>query len=100
MELLAPDTFRGRPLIRRVHPADLAPDFQGGNSLTRLDWVGRNHGHGRKQLDATGWNTGLSNFLYVDGHVETKSIRDTVQPNSFEWGDKFYSWSGGQAVAP
>ena len=108
MELVpASDSFGGRPEIRRVHVSDLAADPQpGGASSTRLDWVGRNHGHGRKQLDGTGWNTGLSNFLYCDGHVETKSIRDTVSNGNsisngnFEWGDKFYSWAGGGSVAP
>ena len=31
----------------------------------------------------------LTNFLYCDGHVETKHIRQTLKP--FEWGEKFYS---------
>jgi prepilin-type N-terminal cleavage/methylation domain-containing protein/prepilin-type processing-associated H-X9-DG protein len=57
-------------------------------SVTSLDWVGRNHGS--HKLDASGWNLGTTNFLYVDGHVENKSIRDTLYP-SFEWGSDFYS---------
>jgi prepilin-type N-terminal cleavage/methylation domain-containing protein/prepilin-type processing-associated H-X9-DG protein len=102
MELVAArDSFGSRPEIRRVHVDDLAPDpTPGANMNTRLDWVGRNHGFGGKKLDGNGFNIGLSNFLYVDGHVETKSIRDTVRPNNFEWGDKFYSWEGGGGVAP
>ena len=93
MELVAPDPFGGRPTLTRVTPDLLAPDPQpGGNPSTRLDWVGRNHGFVRKNLSG-GFNIGKSNFLYVDGHVETKNIRDTVQPNNFEWGEKFYSLS-------
>ena len=30
-----------------------------------------------------------SNFLYVDGHVETKHVAETVYPKS-QWGEKFY----------
>jgi prepilin-type N-terminal cleavage/methylation domain-containing protein/prepilin-type processing-associated H-X9-DG protein len=56
-------------------------------SGSRLDWVGRNHGN--KKLDASGWNLGKSNFLYVDGHVEMKDIRDTLSP--FQWGETAYS---------
>jgi prepilin-type processing-associated H-X9-DG protein len=52
-------------------------------SKTRLDWVGRNHGRGA-------YDTKKTNFLYVDGHVETKHIKDTLDP-AFEWGDQFYS---------
>src|SRR2546430_2290677 len=47
----------------------------GGASSTRLDWVGRIHGDGGgKKSDRK------TNFLYCDGHVETKHIRDTLQP--------------------
>lgn len=46
-----------------------------------LDWVGRNHG-ARKGNDRK--NGPKTNFLYVDGHVETKTIEETVEP--FQWG--------------
>lgn len=52
------------------------------NYKTRLDWVGRNHG------GKTG-GKGLSNFLYCDGHCETKSIADTI--TNWEWGTDLYS---------
>jgi len=55
---------------------------------TALNKVGRNHG--RKTLNGQGFDLRSSNFLYVDGHVESKNIRDTLSP-VFEWGDKFYS---------
>lgn len=52
------------------------------NSKTRLDWVGRIHGSGD-------WLHRRTNFLYVDGHVETKLIEETLSP--FQWGDRFFS---------
>ncbi|MGC4032267.1 MAG: prepilin-type N-terminal cleavage/methylation domain-containing protein [Tepidisphaeraceae bacterium] len=64
---------------------------------TSLFFVGRVHG-GPKKLggisDGTssvgGFDIRTSNFLYLDGHVETKTLDATVFPN-FEWGDQFYS---------
>jgi prepilin-type N-terminal cleavage/methylation domain-containing protein/prepilin-type processing-associated H-X9-DG protein len=83
---------------------DLLPDpvatfTSSGNttaSNTTLDFVGRNHGslrHGAVVGDPNGqgnWDLRKTNFLYLDGHVETKSIVETVYPKS-QWGDKFYS---------
>ena len=37
-----------------------------------------------------GWDLGTSNFLCLDGHVETKNLAETVYP-SYQWGEKFYS---------
>jgi len=63
---------------------------------TSLDFVGRNHGVKKLGNIAgstqTGWDLRLSNFLYCDGHVETKNITATIYPTS-EWGAKFYSLS-------
>jgi prepilin-type N-terminal cleavage/methylation domain-containing protein/prepilin-type processing-associated H-X9-DG protein len=59
-----------------------------------LDWVGRNHGS--KKLGSvaadrrSGWDLRVSNFLYVDGHVETKHITETIYPKT-QWGDSFYT---------
>jgi prepilin-type processing-associated H-X9-DG protein len=90
-----PPDYRGRPVIERVKASDihgnpdalipLAPTST--QSITRLDWVGRNHGI--KKIDAQGRDVRLTNFLYVDGHVETKSIFETITP--WQWGDKFFS---------
>ena len=61
---------------------------------TTLDFVGRNHG--QRVLGSVpgssqgGWDLRNSNFLYVDGHVETKNVSATVYPKN-QWGDKFYS---------
>lgn len=57
----------------------------GAAPTTLLDWVGRNHG-GKK---GGNFDARLTNFLYADGHVETKNIRETLEP--FQWGDQFYS---------
>lgn len=74
--------------IRQCTIDDLLPDPESGSNAvkSRLDWVGRNHG--RKTVQG-GWDARKTNFLYVDGHVETKSIRDTLIP-SFQWGEACY----------
>ena len=66
-------------IIKRPEP--------GAASQTRLDWIGRNHGTGPVEKRR-------SNFLYCDGHVETKLIEETVFPK-FQWGERFYSARGG-----
>jgi prepilin-type processing-associated H-X9-DG protein len=61
---------------------------------TTLDFIGRNHGN--KILGTVagsaraGWDLRKSNFLYVDGHVETKHVSQTVYPQN-QWGGEFYS---------
>jgi prepilin-type processing-associated H-X9-DG protein len=84
------------PLIRAA-VTDLSPNPAPNSSpytspATTLDWVGRNHG--RRALDNTGFDLRRTNFLYLDGHVETKNIRDTLSP-VYQWGDQFYSLTGG-----
>jgi len=79
---------------------NIIADYQAGNYLTgasstsqtRLDWVGRNHGYGEKPADKK------TNFLYADGHVETKTIAETIPANAqtnspWEWGSQFFSIS-------
>ena len=85
----------GRAAIRRALPSELSPDPQPGQTFqTRLDWVGRNHG---RKPPAGAYDTRVTNFLYCDGHVETKHVRETLGP--FEWGDKVYSLSPGDSLA-
>ena len=60
----------------------------GASPTTLLDWVGRNHD--RKTKGADGQDARRTNFLYLDGHVETKHLADTVYPRN-EWGEQFYS---------
>ena len=76
---------------------DPIKDYGGGNYLpstisTRLDWVGRNHSRAADYADRK------SNFLYMDGHVELKSIlltvpTDSTQITPWEWGDAPFSMS-------
>jgi prepilin-type N-terminal cleavage/methylation domain-containing protein/prepilin-type processing-associated H-X9-DG protein len=66
-----------------------------GGPDTTLDFVGRNHGGGKTLgnipgANNGGWDLRTSNFLYVDGHVETKHVTQTVYPIN-QWGAKFYS---------
>lgn len=89
-----PETLYKVPVNGTFYQAtlnDLGKDPQanvGASPTTLLDWVGRNHG-GAKKLDSQGYDTRLSNFLYVDGHVETKHVKQTIEP--FEWGETFYT---------
>jgi prepilin-type N-terminal cleavage/methylation domain-containing protein/prepilin-type processing-associated H-X9-DG protein len=88
MELIAPDPFGRNVSAVRAKVTDLAGDPRAGQTFkTRLDWVGRNHG--RKVLQ-NGFDTRRTNFLFVDGHVETKNIKETIAP-TWQWGEKFYS---------
>ncbi len=84
--------------------ADLVPDPSDPNNQSwtssaikcTLNWVGRNHGS--KKLGTVagpngpigGWDTRQTNFLYVDGHVETKNVAETVYPAN-QWGSTFHS---------
>ena len=82
----------GQPL-RKCELSDLEADPQPpGEGKCRLNWVGRNHG--RKTFGRVGNRVGFdmrkTNFLYVDGHVETKHISETLSP-LFQWGERCYS---------
>jgi prepilin-type processing-associated H-X9-DG protein len=95
-----PGTF-GWANLSETSPNGLLPDpstyFESHSPGTvdcTLDFVGRNHG-GRSLGNVAGssqggWDLRESNFLYVDGHVETKNVSATVYPKN-QWGDKFYS---------
>ena len=75
-------------LFRRLPPDLLSDDPSPARSYApRLDWVGRSH---------KGKNA-LTNFLYADGHMECKSIYDTLG-TEFEWGRGIYSVKGGMKV--
>ena len=63
-------------------------DGQGG-AIPETNAVGRHHPGG----DALG---GTANFTYTDGHVERKTIRDTLHAR--EWGDRYYSITGRNEV--
>jgi len=85
--------------IDDMHP-DPSSYYSNNSPLTKppdttLDFIGRNHGVGKPMGNLAGssqggWDLRKSNFLYVDGHVETKHVSETVYPIS-QWGPKFYS---------
>jgi prepilin-type processing-associated H-X9-DG protein len=84
IETFAPGTaFRAAKAsdLSAVKPVDFATGSQ--NSHTRLDWVGRIHGSTRD------WFKKQTNFLYADGHVETKRLEETLAP--FQWGERLCS---------
>jgi prepilin-type processing-associated H-X9-DG protein len=51
----------------------------------RLSWIGRNHGKGKQAK---------TNFLYCDGHVESKTIEQTLDKPKWQWGERIYSIEG------
>lgn len=93
-------------MLRRTNADDLAKDPSKISAVdsasmgatvtkTRLDWVGSNH----QRKGGANYRKGLTNFLYVDGHVETKSILDTIpktanEKTPWEWGAQHFTISG------
>jgi prepilin-type N-terminal cleavage/methylation domain-containing protein/prepilin-type processing-associated H-X9-DG protein len=57
------------------------------SGTSEINVVGRHHIGG-----PGGDKGGNTNFCYGDGHVETKSVYDTIRKR--EWGDRYYSLSG------
>jgi prepilin-type N-terminal cleavage/methylation domain-containing protein/prepilin-type processing-associated H-X9-DG protein len=80
--------------VQLLHTNPEAQIQPGTTVQSTLDYVGRNHGSGKIGSvpgdSRNNWNLNQTNFLYVDGHVETKHVVDTIYPN-FQWGDSFYS---------
>jgi prepilin-type N-terminal cleavage/methylation domain-containing protein/prepilin-type processing-associated H-X9-DG protein len=84
------------PYLNQILP-DPEPSIQASLSSvqTSLDFVGRNHGNPKSYGSVPGttvghWDLRQTNFLYVDGHVDTKKLIDTLYPK-FQWGDSMYS---------
>jgi len=78
--------------LGRVLGLDRAPEVKTlRRKLSRLAAAGRAAEFGRalakRRVAAHGEAMG---FLYLDGHVETKNVAETVYPTN-QWGDKFYS---------
>ena len=69
-------------------------DYDSAATKSRLDWVGRYHGASKK------WETKKTNFLYCDGHAETKAMKETLDPGSWQWGDRMYSLATSATVTP
>jgi prepilin-type N-terminal cleavage/methylation domain-containing protein/prepilin-type processing-associated H-X9-DG protein len=58
------------------------PQYPPNADNNRLSWIGRNHGRGKKAK---------TNFLYCDGHVELKTIEETMDKPKWQWGTRIYS---------
>jgi len=85
------DAININPNIAPFRIAD-APPFPPTPDTNRLYWIGRNHGkaktgNGSKQYPKT-------NFLYCDGHVETKLIEETLKGPNWQWGERIYALVG------
>lgn len=79
----------GNADFERVEVSSLVENVRPGTPAnSRLDLVGRNHGRGK---------TAKTNFLYCDGHVETKLLKETLD-GKWEWGDKIYSLTGNPSI--
>ena len=63
---------------------DSPKDYDPAATKSRLDWVGRYNGGNAS------WERKNTSFLYCDGHVENKNIRDTLDTN-WEWGDRMFT---------
>jgi len=89
---------QGQPQLERVTKNMLTPyphlnNPALGQTVSSLDWVGRIHGSFKL---VNGMDMRTTNFLYCDGHVENKSIYDTLTP--WEWGDVMYSLNPGSDI--
>jgi prepilin-type N-terminal cleavage/methylation domain-containing protein/prepilin-type processing-associated H-X9-DG protein len=68
------------------------PGLIGGSGGSELNAVGRHHPGGG------GYVGGTANFVYADGHVEKKSVLQTIQTG--DWGTRYYSINGNNKIGP
>jgi len=91
----SPDKFAPATTAEMVADPAGNQAWVNGNIETTLNFIGRNHGVKKLGTVAgpngpiASWDLRNSNFLYVDGHVETKNVAETVYPN-YQWGERFY----------
>lgn len=83
-----PSPILPAPAYQRNYTLSTGPCDGFTPSPNRLDWIGRLHG--RLKLSTSNQDLRTTNFLYADGHVETKRLSQTLYPK-FEWGQRFYS---------
>ena len=78
--------------IKEVGQYETQDDIiEDANDVNKANCVGRQHpGTGLKQYGGT------ANFLYLDSHVEKKTVVETLRAK--EWGDRFYSLAGDNRV--
>jgi prepilin-type N-terminal cleavage/methylation domain-containing protein/prepilin-type processing-associated H-X9-DG protein len=71
--------------LRPLKEIEQTPGAIAGTMGLEINAVGRHHPGG----DRLG---GAANFLYVDGHVERKTILETIKQR--QWGEAYYSLTG------
>ena len=81
-----------KPLLR-IAPGQVDIGPKSGPVTYSINGLGRNHGTGQIKNKKT-------NFLYVDGHVESKLVEETVDPSDFQWGEKCWSLAPGDVYMP
>jgi prepilin-type N-terminal cleavage/methylation domain-containing protein/prepilin-type processing-associated H-X9-DG protein len=80
------------PRLTQIQSLELIPEGAvDGNTETEMNLVGRIWG-GQK----TKGEGGKTNFGFVDGHVETTTLKETIEKK--RWGDRFWSITGGDRV--
>lgn len=84
-----------RPEETAANPGDCWEEsvglFEKDNNLNNeLNVVGRHHPGAKDDFGEA------ANFLYVDGHVDRKTVLETME--RYEWGDKFYAVTGKNTV--
>lgn len=77
--------------LRPLSVVEQASGLLSTSALNEANAVGRHHPGG----DRLG---GTANFLYADGHIERKTIRQTLA--AWEWGRRYYSLTGYNKVGP
>jgi prepilin-type N-terminal cleavage/methylation domain-containing protein/prepilin-type processing-associated H-X9-DG protein len=73
------------PMINIYFEMAPPPAYPPNADSNRLSWIGRNHGKGKKAK---------TNFLYCDGHVEGKTIEETLDKPKWQWGSRIYGLEG------
>lgn len=84
-----PRFFYPNPETRLKELENLGP-YMIEDAGTTLNAVGRHHPGGDKKYGGT------TNFVYVDGHVERSTVRQSIIDR--RWGDRFFSISGDNRV--
>jgi prepilin-type N-terminal cleavage/methylation domain-containing protein/prepilin-type processing-associated H-X9-DG protein len=79
------EAFEYPPESALLPRASLGPDMI-GYSRAMINAVGRSHPGSDKFIGGT------ANFVFVDGHVDRMSVRDSLTKKL--WGDRFYSLTG------
>jgi prepilin-type N-terminal cleavage/methylation domain-containing protein/prepilin-type processing-associated H-X9-DG protein len=81
-----PSIKAGELELTKVDPKSFGATGAIANGAPLINAVGRHHPGGDRAYG------GNANFVFLDGHTETMTVRQTIEKNL--WGDKFYSLSG------